>query len=336
MKIAVVYSIPIRPNSQEYVADADTAVSAREVVEALQKTDADAFLTPIAYKALSTLEHLEADCVFNLIEWTGRDLPFSIEAIRILEKRGVPFTGATSKNFTLTSDKIKAKQALDTHGFPTAAWQVFITGTEPIRKDFPFPAIVKLAVEHCSISLDRSSYVTNPATARQIIRDRLTRYKQPVYLEEFLPGRELHVTLLESPAGILVLPPAEIIYESSSSNFLTFASRWDERSADYTASLIQPAQSLEHIGSDIRQKSVRVFRTFGFRDYARFDIRMKGTRWYFLEINSNPGLSAHEDYAMTQSAIAAGLPFADLVWGIVCSCLRRFGVGITPRPARTV
>ncbi len=70
--------------------------------------------------------------------------------------------------------------------------------------------------------------------------------------------------------------------------------------------------------------STAAFTELGFRDYARFDVRCDAEGHpYFLELNSNPGLGDDDEYGMTLSYKAVGMTFADFVWEIVQSALRR-------------
>lgn len=326
MKIAVVYSLPVDGGSEERVTDSDTQDSALEVAEALRVHGHEVLLYPVKHSNLKILETIKADCLFNLLEWTGRYTPVTVEAMRILERRSIPFTGATPANFALTTDKEATKRVLAKLGYPTAAWVRCETGQTVIPADFPFPALVKLTSEHCSVSLEESSLVHDASWAKQVINQRKQRYQQPVYLEQFLPGREFHATLLEKDGRFWVLPLAEIVYKDPTSyNFLTFAGRWHTADPAYNATTLRLAEMGPSFAAEISQACQGVFRDLAFRDYARFDIRCdENGRFYFLEVNCNPGLGDSDDYTMTHSYKAAGLTFADVVLAIVQSCQLRW------------
>ncbi len=66
------------------------------------------------------------------------------------------------------------------------------------------------------------------------------------------------------------------------------------------------------------------FTRLSFRDYARLDIRVRDEDIFILEANSNPGLDDDPEYGITVSYKAIGMTFADFMWEIIQSCLRRF------------
>ena len=216
------------------------------------------------------------------------------------------------------------KQRLDAGGFPTAPWQQFIIGDEPVREDLPFPVIVKVSLEHSSVGLSKDAVIDAPGKLSGFVKKQITAFRQPVLAEQFLTGREFQVTLLEQASGLSVLPPAEVIYTKGTNvPFLTYESRWNADHPDFQNSTVELAVISDALGEKMDIMSRGVFTTMGYRDYARFDIRCLGENPMFLEVNSNPGLSDDEQYGMTVSYKASGMTFADFIWEIVASALRR-------------
>lgn len=164
LAIAVIYSLPTKRALVSPFADTeeDTVDSAEEVFEALKTKGACPFLVPISEDTIGSIARIRADCIVNLIDWTGLDLPLSDAAFTAIELTGIPYTGATRENYLTTSDKILMKKALDVYKLPTPRWQLFEIGTEQIRNDFRYPVIVKLAFEHCSIGITHESVVNTP------------------------------------------------------------------------------------------------------------------------------------------------------------------------------
>lgn len=326
MNITVVYSIPTQRviDSPYLMTEEDTKDSAIEVVEALKSKGADVTLIAVGEGTLDQLERITGDCIFNLIEWTGLDLPLAKGAIARMETLGIPITGATSAQYALTTDKIALKKALDVHHFPTALWQQFKTGDEDIRPDMPYPALVKPSLEHCSIGITKKSIVHNKKELRNVVKHQLGLFQQSVFAEQFISGDELQITLIEEEGNIRVLTPAQIIFDRHDKlSLLSYESRWHEHHPEFKASHVKLAKLHSQILSQLVAVCRKVYHTLGFRDYARFDVKVDNGVIYILEANSNPGLGHSEDYGMTVSYVADGLTFADFVWKIVQSCLRR-------------
>lgn len=326
MNITVIYSLPTRRAlATPYKAtDEDTKDSAEEVAVALSSKGAKTLLVPISEDSIDRIAHISADLIFNLIEWDGLDTPLSLVAFDILDRTHIPYTGSTKEAIIVCNDKAKMKMALDRAGLPTPRWQLFTTGHEGVRGDIHFPVIVKLAREHCSVGLTKDAVVSEPEELSNMVKERIATFHQPVYAEEFIAGRELQVTLLEQKKDLTVLPPAEILFNTHGTDaFLTYNSRWEEGHADYKESRVAKAKLPVVLMQRIYRTSHKAFAAFGFRDYSRLDIRLRGDDMFILEANANPGLGDHEDYGMTVSYKAAGMTFADFCWEIVGSCQRR-------------
>lgn len=329
MHIAVLFNKPADRFSEDLshvAAEDDTELSAREVALALEEYDADVTLVPITEHSIEeTVNSLDADLIFNLIEWTGVDTQYAIETYDKMDARGLLYTGATKKSYLDSDDKRVIKTLIDEAGLPTAQWQAFTTGDEPIREDLVYPMLVKVSMEHSSVGIEMDSIVQTAEELRTVVKKRIEEYDQPVFAETFLTGREFQVTLLETADGLNVLPPAEVVYKNSAGvPLLTYESRWDEHHSDYSSSTVEVARLTPELLQELTDMCRSAFTKIGFRDYARFDIRCDGKgNPYFLELNSNPGLGDDEEYAMTLSYKAVGMRFADFVWEIVQAALRR-------------
>lgn len=330
LTIAIIYSLPTKRAQQSsfLVADEDTVLSAQKIAAALTAKGATPLLVGLSEdRVQETIRSLHADLIFNLIDWTGKDLPLSLLSMDELVLKDIPFTGATRENFAYV-DKVAMKKALERSHLPTPAWQIFHNGTEPVTAAFTYPVLVKLAHEHCSVGIEKSSLVANERDLVAVVRERLFRFGQDVFAEEFISGREFQITVLEQENGPVMLPVAEIIYKPSDSpEFLTFSERWDETDPDYMRSTTVLAALSKEQQHMFEQIALKTFRGLGFRDFTRIDARLRGNELLILEANPNPGLDDDELYSMTISARAAGFSFPDFLWAIVQSALRRVTKG---------
>ncbi len=329
ISIAVLYNKPaarFAKDASHIEAEDDTEHSAIEVCDALREKGARAELVPVTETDIdAVVDHIDADMAFNLIEWTGVDTPYAMTTFDRLNARNILYTGATKQNYLDSCDKTRIKAMVDAIGLPTAPWQAFVTGNEPVSATVVYPSIVKVSLEHSSVGIETDSIVRNPEELIRVVKKRIAEYKQPVFAEAFLTGREFQVTVLETNDGPTVLPPAEIVYAKGTDvPLLTYESRWDETDAEYNNSIVAVATLAPELETRLKTISLTAFQTLGFRDYARFDVRCDADEHpYFLELNSNPGLGDDEEYGMTLSYKAVGMTFADFIWEIVQSALRR-------------
>lgn len=331
--ISVLYNKPsarFTRHNEHKAAEEDTEHSAVEVADALVEKGMHPTLVPVTEHTIEqTISSLTRDIVFNLIEWTGVDVPYAERIYDLMDAKNVCYTGATKASYFLSCDKTVSKKKLDTLHLPTASWQLFVTGNEAIRDDLQYPVIVKVSNEHSSVGIEKDSVVLNACDLVAVVKRRIAVYRQPVFAEAFLSGREFQVTLLETDDGLRVLPPAEIMYTKDTDvPLLTYNSRWDEDHREYSNSRVALAALDPSLEEAIMLMSMQAFTNMGFRDYARFDIRCdRENHPYFLELNSNPGLGDDQEYGMTVSYKAAGMTFADFVFQIVRSTQKRYITG---------
>ncbi|PKN85847.1 MAG: hypothetical protein CVU51_08030 [Deltaproteobacteria bacterium HGW-Deltaproteobacteria-1] len=146
-----------------------------------------------------------------------------------LEMLGFTFTGADSETLALSQDKYRVKVLLEQAGIPTPAWRIFHDG-EPCAWD-RFPAIVKPMNEHCSAGITRESVVLNQTELENRILFILDTYQQPAMVEDFIDGREFHVSvwgnekLTVLPVAACAAEVAGISYGQMGSMFVRLAAR---------------------------------------------------------------------------------------------------------------
>jgi D-alanine-D-alanine ligase len=328
MTIAILYTLPTKRSkaSAFLESDEDTIESAQEVAQALKEKGATPILVALSEDNIEkTIRGIKADCIVNLIDWTGLDLPLSLQAMDVLETIGIPFAGANRIAFELGADKMAMKKQFDLAHLPTPRWQLFTDGKEPVRNDFVYPLIVKLSKEHCSVGLDQGSIVQNKEELIVLVARQLITYHEPIIAEEFISGREFQITLLEQASGLVMLPPAEVTYTVKGTKaMLSYESRWDEHHPDFHTSGMALAKLTNQQLQDFEKICKDAFHAFGFSDFTRIDARLHDNgELLILEANANPGLSDHPLYGMTVSYKAVGMTFSDFVWEIIQSCLRR-------------
>ncbi|MFA5181197.1 MAG: ATP-grasp domain-containing protein [Syntrophales bacterium] len=240
-----------------------------------------------------------------------------------LEKRGARVIGSSARACFLADDKIETKRTLNTSGVPTPPGAAATEANVELPPWLRPPLILKPACEHMSRG------VTLAATRAEVkiaIGALLENYCQPVLVEMFIPGRELAVSVLDSPEGLEVLPILEWHPEGEDYRILTEEFKLQEYGAereDAQRIILSPLQQQE-----LESLSRKAFRTLGLRDYARFDVRFSPAgKFYFLEANTTPSLETGE--ALALSARWAGVDYVHLVKRMLETSRRRYDVDYT-------
>jgi len=156
----------------------------------------------------------------------------------------------------------------------------------------PWPVIVKPAQEDASVGLDQGSVVVDPTALNERVAFLLKNYGPPVLIEEFIPGRELNVSVIEAPE-LRVLPVSEVMFVADEPNYwpiVTYDAKWRPGSRDYEATPPKyPANVDPKLADRLGQIARQAYKLLGCRDYARCDFRVSPTgQPFLLEVNPNP------------------------------------------------
>lgn len=252
-----------------------------------------------------------------------------------LEMLGFTFTGADSETLALAQDKFRVKVLLDQAGIPTPAWHVFHQD-EAVQWD-KFPAIVKPMNEHCSAGITRDSVVLNDAELKGRIPFILDTYQQPAVVEDFIDGREFHVSVWGNEE-LTVLPVAEMdfsFFKNIKDRLCTYDSKFIPGSDHYEKIETKlPAPLTPEEKLVLEKVCCDAYRALGCRDYARMDIRLRDNVFYVLDVNPNADIS-HEA-SMACAAEVAGISYGQMGSLFVRLAARRHPVfGKTTQPQET-
>ena len=233
-----------------------------------------------------------------------------------LEQHGFTFTGAGSAALASSYDKCHVKRLLDEAGIPTPTWELYDKGCSINWKRFP--AIIKPSREHCSEGIHRDSVVMTETTLKNRVRYIIRRFQHPALVEDFIDGRELHVSLLGN-RDIDVLPPAEMEFLSFKDvhyRLCTYEAKFVSQSEQYRdIKTLLPAPLSESELSEVEQVCRAAYTLTACRDYARIDIRMKDGLFYILDINPNADICP--DTSTILAAEFAGYTYADFLRRLV-------------------
>lgn len=288
--------------------------SAKQIADALKEKGYKADILEVEQDSIKDIGSLDYDIFFNLCDWTGSELDFSKKLIQELEISGKYWTGTGSGIYGLC-DKLLMKEAFDKLKIPTPKWKLF-DGEDEIDWPNKWPAIVKPVSEHCSVGVSQTSIVKSLGQLKKRVNYIYKKYGKPVIIEEFIPGREFQITVVENGLGdIIVLPLAELKFKKSRNFYpiLTYKGKWSKKSHEYNLSKFQVSNNNDLLTRNLINLCKQAFIRLGCRNYVRFDIRVKGSEIYFLEVNLNPAVENDPDYSMTMSAKAYGWDFATLV-----------------------
>jgi D-alanine-D-alanine ligase len=254
----------------------------------------------------------EADVVFlGLHGGYGED--GTIQAL--LDVVGVPYTGSGHLASAIAMDKDVSKHLFVNADVPTAKWVLLresgIGNRQSEIKALGLPVIVKPSKQGSTVGL---SIVKKESDLNAAIQEAF-RFDDEVLVEEFIPGRELTVSIIGGEA----LPVGEIIPKHEIYDY----------ECKYTPGMATeefPAKLTRAETERVQDLARRAFAALKLRGCARIDFRMtpKG-EFYCLEANTLPGMTGTS--LVPQAAAAAGMTFPELCDRIVRLALEVGGGG---------
>lgn len=269
------------------------------------------------------------DVVFNLIEYF-HDAPGMESAVAALyELYQIPYTGASPFALSLCRRKALTKQILLANGVPTPHYRLLKKPAVPRRHGLHYPLIVKPSREDASAGVSKDSVVHDYPALMQQVDTVFKEFSPPILVEEYIEGREIHVSVLGNDPP-QVLPPIEFDFSDLPPDYpriISFDAKWNPLKEEYhRVHTVCPAKLSNRLRKNIEGIAVRAFQITGCRDYARLDIRLDTRNHaYVLEVNPNPDLT--EGVSFMESAEKAGMTFAQTLGKIVEFALQR-----SPKP----
>jgi D-alanine-D-alanine ligase len=130
--------------------------------------------------------------------------------------------------------------------------------------------------------------------------------------EEFIDGLELAVGVCELDGEVLPFLPTEVI---PNGEFFDFSSKYDIGGATE----ITPARIPEEKIEQCRQLTAKLYKLTGCKGIARIDFILKDDEFYFLEINTVPGMTATS--FIPQQLEAMNMKLSDVVTNIINSAV---------------
>lgn len=214
----------------------------------------------------------------------------------------IPYTGPGVLASQIAMDKIKTKMVLEMNCVPTAAWGLANPDTE--ASPLPLPVVVKPPCDGSSVGISKVSTPKDWAAARDAAFACQTK-DRPILVEEFIPGREFTVAVVNGEAW----PVIEIVAKNG---WYGYEEKYISDETKY------PFLREEGLEQKLQKLAVDAFKAVGCRGVTRVDFRVSPVgRCSVLELNTSPGFTSHS--LVPKAGMKTGLTFADVCDRILTS-----------------
>lgn len=306
----------------------DTLEAVKGLQEALEERGHMVRIVQVTEKNWRKAVKIPGQVVFNLVEDETWEL-YSKVGIR-LEEMGRAQMGHDLNCFKFITKKAWIKRKMKRQNISTPAFRIFNRRSKISQvRGLEYPLIVKPSGQHAGIGISQDSVVIDQDELFARVKYLFKHFPGEVIAEEFVDGREIHVTIIGNGNKSVTLPYCEISFGGEFKDnwdVYTYDAKWEEKSWEFwSAKAHAPAKLKRKVDEKIEKLALRAYKTFGCRDVARLDIRLDSKdRPYIVDINMNPSLNYYDDQDATiKSVEAQGWSYGEFIETLVAVTYKR-------------
>lgn len=264
------------------------------------------------------------DALFNILHGTfGEDGRMQ----SILDTVGVPYTGSGVETSVLAFDKYLCNLFVerlsdDILSVPKFALirkdRVDVDTLKLIESSIGLPCVIKPRNEGSSIGTHICFTI---AELEEALKKELENYGE-VIAQEYIKGKEITISIIDIDGVSTVLPilelrPKKLFYD------------YEAKYTDGMTEFVIPAELDEKLTKQISNVALNIYKSIDCKHFARVDGIVKDGKFYFLEVNTLPGMTELSDLPM--SAKAYGIKFEELVDIIIKEAYNNPSFGLNKR-----
>ncbi|MBX4205098.1 MAG: D-alanine--D-alanine ligase [Candidatus Doudnabacteria bacterium] len=217
----------------------------------------------------------------------------------VLDLIGIKYNSSGVLASAIAMNKSLCKEEAKKVGLDVANGRLLIKNSS--RPTFKKKCVIKPNNVGSSLGV---SIANNPNELSLGIKKAFT-YDDQVLVEDYIPGKEFTVPVLNGTA----LPVVEII--PNQSKFFDYKAKYEPGGSEE----IVPARLNASYTKKIQELAVAIHKSLNCKGLTRSDFIFSNGKFYFLEINTIPGMT--ENSLAPKSAQAAGMSFTQFIDKII-------------------
>ena len=283
--------------------------------------------------------------VLNLCDGDEVNGTPGISIVKLLDAKGLIYTGADAFFYDITTSKIPMKAAFDEAGVPTAKWAAIHSIKDiddSVLERLQAPVILKPSVSGGSMGVGIKNVVHNTTeltTQAQLMFEGYRGWNLSaggLIAEAFINGPEFTVLIVgayNQPQKAKVYEPVERVFHPSlpdEEKFLSFDRLWEiyeeETPMPNEAIFYEYALADPSLAEQIKKISWEAYVATKGKGYTRVDLRMDKAsgKIFVLEVNAQCGISDDEDFTSIGAILRLnGKTFTQLVLAIINDAILR-------------
>ena len=212
------------------------------------------------------------DLAFILVHGRGGEDGF---LQNFLDKINIPYTGSNALSSKLGMNKISTKRIWQRSNICSPNFVEFNNNFEEIL-NLSKKVVVKPASEGSSYGI--SIIENNLASLKNAIEE-AKKFDEEILIEEYVEGNELTVSIIGNHA----YSPLEII---PNSDYYDFDAKYNQKDTIYKKAALEQKREIF-----LKKEAIKCFEAIGCSGWGRIDLIDDGSDFYFLELNTVPGMT---------------------------------------------
>jgi D-alanine-D-alanine ligase len=236
----------------------------------------------------------------------------------LLDAFDIPYTFSDPMVLALTLHKGMAKRVVRDLGVPTPDFAVVERASDLASIALPFPLFAKPVAEGTGKGVTAASKMSSEEELLRVVPELLERFRQPVLVETFLPGREFTVGIVGTGPEAEALGAMEVFLKPEAE-----AEVYSYVNKERCEELVEYRLARDDAADQAMAVALAAWRGLGCRDAGRVDLRADAQGVpQFLEVNPLAGLHPqHSDLPILCTLL--GMAYEDLLGRIVRSAAAR-------------
>jgi D-alanine-D-alanine ligase len=224
---------------------------------------------------------------------------------RLMEARGIPFTGSGSAASAAAFDKGRAKEIVKDRVRIAESRVVDEAGALDGGIAAMLKRYEKIVLKPVAGGSSRGLFFVDRITDLHPVIEAVRALNVPYIIEQFIAGRELTVGIVDGDEGPYALPVIEIETDPG------FAFDYEGKYLGKGTREICPAKITDAIRDEAQTMALTAHAALGCEGYSRTDVIAAADGIYFLELNTLPGLTTSS--LVPQELREAGIDFRDFL-----------------------
>jgi len=250
----------------------------KQVAKELIKNNYRVKIVEPNFKLLSAINLFKPNVIFNALHGQfGEDGYIQ----SILETTSIPYTHSGVIASAIAMDKELSKKIFIKNNILTPKYIMYFFDKNKkdlislIEKKLKFPVVIKPINEGSSVNV----FICNKTSIFNKLK-KLKSYNK-IIIEEFIPGREIQAAVIGSiKLGAIELKPKRKFYDYKA-----------KYSSNAKTQHIIPVDLSKENFNKIMNLSLKAHKLIGCRGVTRSDFKFYKGKFYFLEINTQPGMT---------------------------------------------